>query len=364
MKSFRSLTLGIAALGLVVFGCAHAGSRPGSFDRDQWSRELTRKGIDPTSVVYPFETTAEMKSWVEAVVRPYAALGSVRQLEALQRTLFDGDYSFSYDSNLTLTAAEAFEQRHGNCMSFTALFIAMARSAGIPTFLMSVQRDPDVDKEDGLVIVNRHVVAGYRGADSVMTFDFYLSGAGHFVQQRVIDDVLATAMYHNNLGSVAIRKGDIDEALRNLEIATTIEPDWPAGWVNLGVARFRTGDEEGALAAYSEALRADSYNPSALTNMAYVYRHLGMAEESETALRAAAHRTTNPYTLIAMADAEIMQGKHRSAQRYLKKARRSYPSEPEVYDALARLARLRGEGSRADRYSRQAAKLRKQRVDG
>jgi Flp pilus assembly protein TadD len=299
-----------------------------------------------------------MVSWVEEVLHPHGAREGSVQLEALQRALFEKEFDFNYDSDLTLTAAEAFEQRRGNCMSFTALFVTMARSAGIPVFLMTVRRAPEVDKKDDLVIVNRHVVAAYRDPAGVRVYDFYITSADPYMHQRVVDDVMASAMYHTNLGGAAIRANDTEQALRHLRIATTLAPDWAAGWVNLGVAKFRTGDTDGALAAYGAALEADPYNPSALTNIAHVYHQLGMEAESETALRAAAHRTTNPYTLIAMADAEMIQGRYGRARRYLRKARRWYPSEPEVYDAMARLARRRGEAAAAGRHSAKAAKLR------
>jgi hypothetical protein len=155
------------------------------------------------------------------------------EAQDLFQALFSPDFDFVYDTELTLTAAEAFTSRRGNCLSFTSMFVAMARSAGIPTFLMSVRRDPEVDRDGSLVVVNRHVVAGYRGASSeVHIFDFYVTTTEPYIQRRTIDDVTATAMFHTNLGGDAIRRGDLG-AVRNLGIATTLAPDWAPGWINL-----------------------------------------------------------------------------------------------------------------------------------
>jgi len=251
----------------------------------------------------------------------------LRKLTILQQELFSPDFGFSYDTDLTLTAAEAFGSRRGNCLSFTSMFVAMARSAGIPTFLMSVRRDPEVDRVGDLVVVNRHVVAGYRGASSeVHIFDFYVTTTGPYIQQRTIDDVTATAMFHTNLGGDAIRRGELEEAVRHLGIATALAPSWAPGWVNLGVAHYRQGDAERAFAAYQRALEVDPSNSSALGNMACIYRDQGRDHEAGVALRAAAQQTTNPFTLVAMADAEMARG--RWAPRAATCARRAGGTAP------------------------------------
>ncbi len=354
-----------AAVGATLvagLGCAHAGT--GHFNRDSWTREITKKDVDPATVVYPFDSTPDMEAWAREAVKRYAHLGSTSQLEALQTAMFDSAFDFTYDDDLTLTAAEAFRERHGNCMSFTALFIAMARSTGIPVFLMSVRRAPNVDLDQDLVVVNHHVVAGYRTAHKVIVYDFYVTSSAPFIQQRAIDDVMASAMYHNNLGGLAIRRGDLARASRDLAIAAALAPDWAPAWVNTGVARFRSGDADGALQAYDRALEADPNNSSALTNIAYVYRQLGREEEAENALRAAAHSTTNPFTLVAMADLELVRGNVGGASRYLRRAKRWFPREPAVYEALARVASAKGDGRREANYQARAAELRRMPVEG
>jgi Flp pilus assembly protein TadD len=299
-----------------------------------------------------------MERWVEEVLRSHAGDGGLGELKILQRELFSPAFGFSYDTGLTLTAAEAFTTRRGNCLSFTSMFVALARSAGIPTFLMSVRREPEVDRDGDLVVVNRHVVAGYRGASSeVHVFDFYLTTTGPYIQRRTIDDVTATAMYHTNLGGDAIRRGELEDAVRHLAIATALAPDWAPGWVNLGVAHYRQGNAERAFAAYQRALEVEPGNPSALGNMAYIYRDQGRDHEAEVALRAAAQVTTNPFTLVAMADAEMARGRLGAASRYLRKARWWYGDEPEVHLASARLAVRRGDQARAERHRARAAEL-------
>ena len=164
-------------------------------------------------------------------------------------------------------------------------------------------------------------------------------------------------MYHANLGGSAIRAGRGPDAIRHLEIATTLAPDWWPAWVNLGVARNRTGDWEGAFDAYRRAIVVDPANPSALNNMASLYLEQGRVTEAEVALRAATARTDSPFTLIAAADAEMVGGNLDQARKYLRKAKRRYGSEPEVHRALARLAAKEGKPQTAQKHLRRAQRL-------
>lgn len=349
---------------LLLASCAHH-APVDALAASRWERELEQRGIDPAAAVYPFRATPEMTRWVEELLRAHSGGGGLGTLGILQEALFSADFDFSYDTSLTLTAAEAFAMRRGNCLSFTAMFVAMARSAGVPAFLMSVRREPEVDRYGSLVVVNRHVVAAYRGASSeVHVFDFYLTSSVPYIRERMIDDITAAAMYHVNLGAEAIRRGEFDDAVRHLGIATRLAPDWAPGWINLGVARYRLGQVDAALADYQRALDAEPGNPSALGNLAFIYRDQGREQLAEVALRAAARQTTNPFTLIAMADVEMERSRLGAAASYLRKARRWYGDEPEVHLALARLAARRGDPAGAERHRGRAAELSVRRAPG
>ena len=359
MNSLRRVGSLVALAMLVLAGSAVGSPNPQSFGYEEWEDAVKVRDVDPRDAVYPFRVTPEMVAWAEDKVRAYSTANPETRLDVLQRALFDAnEFDFSYDEIRTLTAEDAFAVRSGNCMSFTAMFVALSRSLEIPTFLVSVRKQPGVQREGGLVVVNRHVVAGYRGPSKMHIFDFYVSTSAPYVTQMVIDDVMASAIYHTNLGGLAIREGDLDGALRHLELATALSPEWAPGWINLGVVHYRLGDVDGALRHYQQALSVEPGNSSALTNMAHVYGDLGREVEARTALKAAADKTKNPFTLISMADSEMVRGDLNGARKYLRRARWWYGREPEVYDALARLARLERDDNKAEKYSRRAAELR------
>jgi Flp pilus assembly protein TadD len=334
------------------------------FGYEDWLTALEALDVDSSEVVYPFSATPEMKAWADEKLKHFRSAAPEVRLQALQQAFFDpGEFQFDYEQTRTLTAEQAFAARHGNCMSFTSLFVATSRSIGLPTFLVAVKRQPEVEKDAGLVVVNRHVVAGYRTPTKIFIYDFYFTSSTPYLSRRVIDDLAASAIYHTNIGGLRIRQGDYSDAIRHLEIATVLEPDWAPAWVNVGVAHGRLDEKEAALAAYQRALVAEPGNSSALVNLAKLYLEQGREEEAETAMRAAAEGTRNPFTLIAMADADMVRGRYEDARAYLRKARWWYGKEPEVYDALARLALLEGDSERAEKHRARAAELRSKAED-
>jgi len=348
-----------ASVMFVVSGYAADGPEDEVFGYEAWQRAVSEIDVDPAQVVYPFAITEEMSAWAREKVGRYSSLGPESRLEVLQRAFFDrGEFEFEYDQARTLTADEAFSARQGNCMAFTSLFVSLSRSIGLPTFLLSVKRQPEITKDEGLVVVNRHVVAGFRAPDKVYIYDFYINDTSRYITRRVIDDVEASAIYHTNIGGYSIRVDDLDEAVRNLELAIALAPRWAPAWVNLGVARARLDNKTGAFEAFQRALEIEPGNSSALVNLAKIFREQGRTEEADTAIRAAAESTRNPFTLIAMADVEMTRGNLDEARQYLRRARWWYGKEPDVYHALSRLARLQGDDEKAAKHTQRAVDLR------
>lgn len=355
---FRWLLL----LVVVATGCATTSGYQLRFGHEGWKAGVKERGFDPADLVYPFETSPALEQWAQEVAGGYSGMGDIPRLHMLQDAMFDRDaFTFDYDATMTLKAADAFEVRRGNCLAFTSLFVAASRSIGVSTFLVSVRHPPEVEKKQDLVVINRHVVAGYSDQGRLYMFDFYATSKVPYFQHIVVDDVKATAMFHNNIGGAAIRDGELELAQHHLELATHLAPDLAPSWVNLGVAMHREGNNEDALEAYRRALEVQPGHPSALTNIAFVYQQMGMDDEARAALRAAAESRSTPFALIALADVEMARGNLAEAQRYLKRARRLARNEPEVYEALARLAERSGNQGRVAKLRQRASQLRTER---
>ena len=127
MRAVKAVAL-VWVVPLLLASCAHTGSAD-RLSPSEWEREFERRGVDPAAVVHPFSTSPDMERWVEDLLRTHVGDGGLGKLRILQAALFSADFDFAYDTQLTLTAAEAFASRRGNCLSFTSMFVAMARLA-------------------------------------------------------------------------------------------------------------------------------------------------------------------------------------------------------------------------------------------
>ncbi|MCP3389688.1 tetratricopeptide repeat protein [Bradyrhizobium sp. CCGB12] len=82
----------------------------------------------------------------------------------------------------------------------------------------------------------------------------------------------APAINYNNRGMGYLRKGDNDSAIADYSEAIRINPKYATAYVNRGYAYREKGDNDRALADFSEAIRVDPKNANAYANRGYTYR--------------------------------------------------------------------------------------------
>ena len=315
---------------------------------ERWTQEMIRRGIDLKEVPNPLAPAPDSKPAAEDL----AGLGFSRErLERLQIALFDPHrFPFHYDHHDTLTAAEAFARREGNCLSFTNLFVSMGRSLGLPVTTALVKRALASEKEGDLVIVNNHVVAALQDGTEWLYFDFDQRTSERPTMIQPLDDLWITALYLNNRGADELRAGRTEVALHLFDYATRLAPKFPAAWGNVGVAKRRLGDTQGAFDAYSEALKISADDSTILGNLASLYRSLGKEQEAREVLRTVRIGNATPNVLVVRGDLELAAGRTSKAIRLYKRARHLGPTLADPWVALARaeLTRSRPERARSD----------------
>ena len=340
---------------VVATGCASAPPLLINLDQEEWQREVAARQLDLTEVTNPLMITPGMREEAERL----AGNGTpTERLAKLQHGLFDSaSFPFTYLNRGTFTAAEAFHRRQGNCLSFTNLFVAMARSLGVPVTTALVLRSQGSEQEGDLIVVNTHVVAVLSYAGGTATYDFDLSRQRQPTALRILDDMWITALYLNNKGADELRAAHPEAARELFENAVRLAPEFAPAWGNVGVARRRAGDINGALDAYAQALLLDPGNPTILTNLAALHRSLGREREAQRALAAARLSEASPHVLLVRGDIELAKGRIGEAISLYRAARRRGPDLVEPWIALARAEIARERVGAARRLLRGALKI-------
>lgn len=327
-------------LGFVVFvatsATAAAATRQPAFDETELvSGAVLALAPPEASIVVPtadeaFALDAEM----EAFVAPLKGIRDPRQrMQALIAALeARGMFSLDY-AEVTRTAPGTFHDRQGNCLSFTMLFVTLARAVGLPASYQSVVVPPTWSN-DGQVVVANHVntaVITGRGEETVVDFNIRPYQSDH--RSRRVNDSYALGLFYTNLGAEAMLRDNHAAALVYLREAARVRPDIAGVWVNLGVLYARHGRYEHAEAAYLRALDVDEDEPSAMTNLSLVYQALGEPElAAEYLHRVQGYRERNPYYHFASATRAYEEQQFDVALASVRKALRLKSDEDAFYE--------------------------------
>ncbi len=341
---------------LFLGACASAPVASTSDAGDSLDLYLESRGIDPERVVRPYALNDELAAWARETAPPDLSIET--RLELLAEALLESDeLALEYSWGYTGTAAEVFESRKANCLAFTNLFLGMAREVGVPAFFLAVETET-YRKRGEFVVISDHIAVGWGAGHEVRYYDFSENQSEGVRRVKRISDLTAIAMFHSNKGVEALQKGRLAEALDWLRMAVALDEDLSSAWVNLGVARRRTGDFDGAALAYKRSLEIDPATYSAYQNLAGLLRLQNRqeeAEEFERALRDSPNR--NPYSYLALGDISFRRGRFDEARRFYRRAAHLGDATAESYAALGQVAILVGDLPAARKMLRRAQKI-------
>lgn len=271
---------------------------------------------------------------------------------------------FEYDPQVTLTAAEAFRTRRGNCLTFSNMFVAMAREAGLRAWYREVEIEPEWSTLDDTLLVSLHVNAATieRGKEYVIDVSRRRGRDGE--RYRKISDREAEAQFYNNLGANALVAEDLAMAYAYFRKAERVQPGLDYVWSNLGVVFRRNGQTADAILAYETALALNERNTVPLNNLYAIYD-----EDGETGKAAAMqerverNRRRNPYYLHYLAQSAFAENAFDEALDYANRAVRIEDREYRFYYTLAQLQYRTGHESRALSNLKKAIRLAPEWVD-
>ncbi len=355
--TLASSCLSGAALAAALLAAGCATSSESLLDDDRLAQALRSRGLEPSEIIVPFELTDEMRAWARATApENLSSVGRLRRLR--ERLLGDDELSVEYIWGHTGTAIEVFEERRANCLSFTNLFVGMAREVGVPVFYLKVEDVETYRKEGDLVVVSDHIAVGYDAVTEALVYDFSEHGIQEHDQLRRISDTTAIAMFYTNRGAEALQAGEVAASLRWLRTAVLLDPELAHAWVNLGVGLRRSGDPRGAEDAYMKGLEVDPRISSAYQNLAALLTMEGRVEEArEYELTLQRSPSKNPYTYLSLGDISRRNGRFAEARRLYRRAILLGCEAAECFAAFGQLALAEGQVKTARRMLKKAQKI-------
>jgi Flp pilus assembly protein TadD len=279
----------------------------------------------------------EMAKFLVKQIGPKQARSA--RLNGLIDAIFGKDgLGIKYGNTRTKTAAETFRERSGNCLSFTFLFVAMARHLGLDAYFMEVSEVLSWDQRGEVVVSNQHMFAEVEIDNGTVAVDFLPGVEKRYFSVHRIGDQRALAHYYNNLGAERLTAGDPAGAVALFHKALESDPTLGPALVNLGYAERRLEDFAGAEASYLRALEVQPGDPSASANLASLYLAQGRDDEAQPYLhRVTSHQLRNPFHHYQLAMQRAAAGDVAAAIRHLKDAVRRDPGAPMFHAALADL---------------------------
>ena len=280
-----------------------------------------------------------------------------RKVELILSAILQSGLELRYNNFRTLTAEEAFYQREGNCLSFTNLFIALAREAGVRANFQEVDVPPSWTLQGDTYLYNLHVNVLVKTAHKEQVIDFDIASYNKNYHRRVISDQTALAQYHNNMAVYWLSENEIELAFPHLQFALSVRPHTAYFWTNLGTLYRRGGKLEEAEAAFLTAVKIGN-DPTAMSNLSRLYQQLGEPQLAHYyAEKTELFRARNPYYLFHLAEKAYAQADYEQAQELLEKAIRYRKDEHEFYRLLGLSHLQSGDRANAERRFKQAARL-------
>ena len=330
----RLRTTCCAALVLLLLGCTQASVRPQTSPvtveellsgTALGQRQPAQALVDEDEIL---AVSPEMVRFLDSYVgRDAGSFVKLHQL--LYAIITEGSFGLEYDDR-TRTAAQTFADRRGNCLSFSNMFVAMARDVGLNVSYQEVDIPPDWSFDNDVYVLNRHVnVHVDLGITGEHVVDFNIDDFRASYDRWVIPDSRAFAHYYNNMGAEHMLAGDRASALAYFRKALfDSDRSFSPAWTNLGTLYRRSSLTSHAEAAYLRALTVDRHDEVAVSSLAELYHSRGETELADAYLKKVInHRKQNPYYRYHLAREAFFSGDYATAISHLRYAARKKPNE-------------------------------------
>ena len=304
------------------------------------------------SIIYETTKKVEVKS---SYTRPEA----VRVLRTIHSILKEKGFT----SHVYVLFNSSLKKKRFDCSAYSITFLAIGEVLGLPLHLVRapghifVRWDPDGQHEplDKDSPVNREDFNWETVIESVRSDDYYISRRkiprnsiqdGIFLRNLTRKEVIAVA--HSHRAKAHEERGNLDKAIKSLEVAIRLNPKYPEAYNNIGTAWRVKGDLDKAIQNYEAAIRLNPKFPEAYNNLGAVWETKGDLDRAIDSYRVAI--ILNPKLSGAyynLGNAWNAKGDPDKAIACLEAAIRLNPKYPEAYNNLGAVWWVKGDLDKA-----------------
>lgn len=342
----RNLSLYMTVFMMTLCGCVAGGTQKALHTDEaepvyDWMQEIesykhTLAADHPHHLDSLLSISNEMR---ELVIDKFGSLPKSQAAKQLASWMVDADgLAMEYDVEADYSPLQAFQERRGNCLSFTILLASLAAEIGVHIDFNEVDV-PDTwsMQENRSFILYRHVNGVYKDFRGNTIFDLAIENYHFNYPQRIITKELAAAKLLSNRGIAALANDDFKSAEHHLKLAISMVPNNADLWVNFGVVLKRQGLLDKAEKSYIRGFELDRKHSTAASNLERIYRSLGAPGLAKQYKRLATRlRNKNPYYHYHLSQQRYDAGLLKESRRAINRAKRLY-KDPRFYELSSRL---------------------------
>jgi len=296
-----------------------------------------------------FAITPEMEAFAKRAVRRGGSY--FERVKALHVALLtaqeEGGLGVIYSAYVTEAPIATFEQRRANCLSFTFLYVALARSVGLNAKVNEVEIPPTWDlrnKKDMVFLRHVNVKVPLLGESSSalqrddVVIDLEMSRYRSSYRQHVISDNLAAAQFYSNRAMEYLDEGNFTDAFLSLRKSIKLNDQQSYVWSNLGTLFGRKKLLREAEQAYLHALAINPGDLTVMNNLSYHYQQVdNKAQSLKFSRLAQRYRESNPYYKYNLALSAYEQKEYQPALQLILHAIEREKHEVRFYELAANL---------------------------
>lgn len=265
------------------------------------------------------------------------AISDVERMQRLFNFMVSQDgLALRYQEQPTYGIAESYAQRKVNCLSFTMMYIALARASGMRAYAQASEDALAMRVLDDTLYRAKHVKAGIDADGLQYTVDVGWRSVVAERRPRPITDQQLVALLHNNNAVESLLQGHKQAASAQASLALALDPYSATIWSNAGVVHWRSGQRAEAEQAYLKALSLRDDHIGALGNLVLLYRATGatrLANSYGKQLERA--QASDPFSQFLIAQELEKTGAYDGAVAHFRRAIRLLPGEPAFHRSLA-----------------------------